>query len=405
MSKRRCENWLETYLEFTKKTESPESFHLWAGLSMMAASTRRSIVLYRGFIKVFPNIYVVLVAASGRLRKSTAQDIALDVFKTAFPEDDVIEESMSAERMITDLHQQHREVGVSSMFIVSDEFSTLIGRSKSDQMLISNLTKFYDCKDKVGARTQSRGKIICRDVYANLFATTTPHWLRLALPSDVIGGGFTSRIVFIYEEVTDRCFPIPVRPSNYEELKFKLVEDLQCIRNVEGIVKFSLEADDWYDKWYRTYTEPDVCDPLLIGYYGRRHTHLCKISALLSLARNDDLIVTLKDITMADALLKDTEMWLPKIMHMLQTNVIGEANSLVLNVIAKLQPVTTGELLRRLSYRLGTTDLNAVLWTLEQSELIKVQQKGGKYWYVLDKAEGMDKSVDTEVTKEDEKVK
>ena len=60
-SSRELGNWLKAYSEYSTESESPEMFHLWTGLSILASAVRRNVVLNQGINLLFPNMYVVVV--------------------------------------------------------------------------------------------------------------------------------------------------------------------------------------------------------------------------------------------------------------------------------------------------------------------------------------------------------
>jgi len=62
-------DWLSSYLEYTSGQESPRNFHFWTGLSILGGALRRNVVLDRVYYKLFPNLYVILVAASAACKK------------------------------------------------------------------------------------------------------------------------------------------------------------------------------------------------------------------------------------------------------------------------------------------------------------------------------------------------
>lgn len=382
-SERLCENWIDEYLSiYSSGQESPEIFHLWTAFSLLASTIGRKVVLQQGYLSQHPNLYVVLVAASGRLRKSSAMDIGARLFSEAFPDYPLIAERITLENLISTMHATTRELDASLCYIHSDEFHTLIGRTKQDASLVSHLTKFYDCPAKSGARTQLRGFEECRNVCVNLLATTTPLWLREALPPNIIGGGFTSRINFIYAETTDRSFPFPEYPEGFEESKAKLLHDIEIISKLEGTMQYAPDAKAWFKKWYKGYDMPDTCEPVLTGYYGRRHTYVSKLGTLLSLARNDELIIEKNDLLLANSLLNDQEKWLPKVIMMLQTSVVGEANTMIMNMIGRMGRLEHSDLLRKVSYKIGAQELVVVLDTLRQSRQIDMTEVNGKIYYM-----------------------
>ena len=74
---RQTADWINSYLDYTFNTESAKIFHKWVALSMIAAVLRKKAHLSLGRIKIYPNMYVVLVADPGRARKSQAIDFGL----------------------------------------------------------------------------------------------------------------------------------------------------------------------------------------------------------------------------------------------------------------------------------------------------------------------------------------
>ena len=76
---RKLHNWLDAYCEYTTDTESAPIFHKWVGLSMLAGVLRKKVWLSLGRIKIFPNLYVVLVAEPGVSRKSQSISYGVDI--------------------------------------------------------------------------------------------------------------------------------------------------------------------------------------------------------------------------------------------------------------------------------------------------------------------------------------
>ena len=69
---RHLDDWLEGFLKFTFNSEPPRMFRLWTAISVVAACLQRKCVLHWGSLDFYPNMYVVLVAPSGKARKGTA---------------------------------------------------------------------------------------------------------------------------------------------------------------------------------------------------------------------------------------------------------------------------------------------------------------------------------------------
>ena len=78
---RHLDDWLEGYVKFTSNSEPPELFHIWTALSVLAASLQRKCSLPWGTLTFYPNLYVVLIAPSGKARKGTAMGPGMDLLE------------------------------------------------------------------------------------------------------------------------------------------------------------------------------------------------------------------------------------------------------------------------------------------------------------------------------------
>src|SRR3990167_6116197 len=77
--KRKCENWLASYLEYTSEQESPTEFHLWTSMAILSATLGRHVWIDRGYYTTFPNLFIILVAGSAKCRKSVSTHMGLDL--------------------------------------------------------------------------------------------------------------------------------------------------------------------------------------------------------------------------------------------------------------------------------------------------------------------------------------
>ena len=61
---RKAGNWLSAYQEYTKESESPDSYHLFCGLSAISSVVRRNAYVDQGIYLLYPNLYLVFVLLS-----------------------------------------------------------------------------------------------------------------------------------------------------------------------------------------------------------------------------------------------------------------------------------------------------------------------------------------------------
>lgn len=77
---RQLDNWLASYLQFTRHEESPEMFHLWTGLTLLATIINRNVWMPRNYKKCYPNLYVLFTGPSG-VGKSSAAEIGVNLLE------------------------------------------------------------------------------------------------------------------------------------------------------------------------------------------------------------------------------------------------------------------------------------------------------------------------------------
>ena len=302
--------WIQSYIEYTQNQESPEMFHTWVAIGIVSTTINRNIYVDRAYYRLYPNLYIVLVADSARLRKSVSIGIGINLLRKAMPETNVFAQKITAEALIQTLQASYKKNGISSGMIQADELSVFLGKSK-ENTIIPVLTTLYDSKDTWDYLTIGRGKETCNNTYLTMLAGSTPRWLKDALPTGSVGGGFTSRINFVYQSSTDRSFPHPTKTKKEIDLEKYLITELKTISSIKGIMKWSKEAEKAYADWYITLYNPDKAEEGLEGYYGRKHDVLIKLATIISVSRSDDLFIEGDDLAVALNILNANEVFLP----------------------------------------------------------------------------------------------
>ncbi len=295
-------NWLLKYGEYTIESESPEQFHLWTGLSIIASTVRRNVYLNQGTHILFPNMYVILIGPPGRVRKSTSirlgRHLLLGVEGIHFGAD-----SLTREELIRSLAKISAGAKQAAMTIHSTELSSLI--EPSGIKMIQFLTDIFDGDYKWRYSTKHQGKDVINNPILNILAATTPTWIADGLPADVIGHGFTSRVLFVYG--ADRRFLRPFPGQLNAELANDLKADLDHISRIEGDFKWGEGSKACYKEIYEEIDREIPKDYRIEGFHNRKDIYTLKVAMLLSIARSDDLVMYPGDITTAYAALSDIE--------------------------------------------------------------------------------------------------
>lgn len=309
---RKCKNWLLSFRDWTlPRSEAKETFIFWTGLFTLASAVRRKVYIPKtvlGSWEVAPYLYIFFVAPAGKARKTTTLSYV----------DDLLLDEMGIKKASAAMTQQvlMKRIADSpdaSISIKIGEFGTFFNPSKD--VMIDFLTALFDGVKKYDSDTLSRSIEYAERPCINLLAATTPKWIAENLSENAIGGGFASRVIFIFEDsVRRRKLLYHIGPDKVDFLKLEqlhkdLFTDLLHIsQNIEGEFTMTKEAEIFINDWYkRTADKPTVPDPRLVGYHERKPAYVFKVAMLCHLAYSDELILNKGDFDQAIAILNQVE--------------------------------------------------------------------------------------------------
>jgi len=334
---RELEDWIDSYCEYNFNTEPPYTYHLWSAISVISSVLQRKCTFEFGSLLYYPNMYVVLVGPSGESRKGTAmapalemlQDIGINLAAESTTRESLIRALNDSKDQIPDI-----EAGTltyhSSMTIFSPELAVFLGYQ--NHQLLSDLTDWYDCRNKWIYRTKTMGVDEIDGVYVNLYGATTPDLIKTSLPMDAIGGGLTSRIIYVYEERKGKFVPYPKKGPKV--LLDKLMADLQRIHQMRGNFTFTRGFLENWIKWYTAQEDhPPFQDSHFDGYMARRPNHVMKLSMVVSASRSDEMQINEYDLDRAIAILDLTEVKMPSTFSGVGKSPLSDTISKVMNEI------------------------------------------------------------------------
>ena len=316
--KRLVDDWLAGYLSLTSEQESPESLHLWTALTVISASIRRKVWIDLEQGKVFPNIYVIIVAESARVRKSTAMDIGRDLLIDAIPDMRIMRDSMTSQGLIKSMNHKVQVIKDdkiteelrSDVAIFADEVANLFSyeRTRASQMVIF-LTRTYGCPGIYDHTTVRDSTVRLHNLYPVLLGGTDPRNLKV-LPDDAVGG-LTGRLIWVVESQRRKNNSGWKRDSRKvlerQALREALMHDLQCIAKLQGEVKVETRAMDLFDDWYNTLAQKDIKDPEIDAFYQRCHTTALRLAILVSLSKSSDMVITSNHMKAGIALIEQVQ--------------------------------------------------------------------------------------------------
>lgn len=310
--RRALSSWIASYRQVTEGTESPDSFHLWSALWAVSAALGRKVWLEMGHFAVYPSVYIILTAPPGGARKGSALRVAKKLVQALdLP---TSPDYTTMENMVEEVWEakQSFEIGEDtyihhSYAICSAEFATLFMRETKDSFTL--LTDWYDCADPFRYHTKTSGKYRIDGIYCTMLAASTPQSLGKTIPDVAIGGGFTSRVLFVVESGKPRWVSNPTLTDEQLRTLKLLAQDLLYIHtHFKGKFTMNAEAIAAYDKWYMSQPETrKTSDPRLLSYLERKGDYVWKVAMLYHVTMKDDQILDAQDINAAITLLDDIE--------------------------------------------------------------------------------------------------
>lgn len=379
MTTRKLSNWLDSYLQFTFESEPPEIFHIWTAISTVASVLERKCVLNYGSLSFYPNMYIVLVAPSGKVRKGTAMNFGLNLLYRSNIH--LAAESITREALVRELKKSEEMVEIgdnllihSSLTICAPELVVFLGYNQ--QQLMMDLVDWYDCgKGPEGLWTyRAKTKGLSDEIiglWVNLYGATTPELLRSTLSLDAIGGGLTSRIIFIYADKKRKSCPAPFVSPETAALGEDLYHDLELIHLLKGQFKPDSSFIDLWIEWYLEQEDKEIFkEQALQPYCSRRGTHVMKLTMILNACRTDSMILTASDLTNAIDLLTRTEKDMPKVFYGVGKSQHAEVLSKVMSTIGMAKEISKTELMNLFYHDADAREMEAILETLESMKFI-----------------------------------
>lgn len=320
----RCLNdWLSAFMSYTEGTEAPRLMHFWVGVSAIAGVLRRKVWIDMVRFQWYANFYIILVAPPGIISKTTTMDMSIELLKRV-PNikfgPDVVTWPALVERFAaaSEMFQYGEEyIPMSPMTLASGELGNLI--NPQDRDMVNLYITLWDGRKTFEKVTKMSGNDMIEAPWINMIGCTTPHWIADNMPAATIGGGFTSRCVFVYGDKKENLIAYPDEAARKDHAIHadRLVADLEHMAtNLVGPVIVTEEARVWGREWYRKLwaeNSTKLDDDRLDGYLARKQTHMHKLAMILSISEGDSLKISADHLILADKMLTATEANLGKV--------------------------------------------------------------------------------------------
>lgn len=293
-------NWLDNIINSYTESEAPERFWYWAGIAAMSAVVKKNIWMERWYYKLYPNVYVFIVARSG-MKKGNPITLAKSLVTKANCTR-VISGRNSMAHIIKDLGKAYTLEGKGMVknaqaLIVSGELAAFLVK---DPDALTILTDLFDTNAHELKWTNSlKGTgvdVLDQPCITILGATNEDHFPETVGQAD-IKGGFIARTFIIYSNEPANINSLMKKPTQIPDVD-SLAIYLKDLSSVKGQVRITGEAELLYDNWYNDMMsrlqKGDTKDPT--GTFGRLGDQVLKLAMLISLAENFSLEIKKKHV-------------------------------------------------------------------------------------------------------------
>lgn len=181
---------------------------------------------------------------------------------------------------------------------LSEEMQGILPDQDLGHLTLYNI--LYDLPNMHKAVTRTHGEIRLEAPYCSILTGAQPAFLATTMPEQAWGMGFMSRSIMVFDTPRERRSMFELRDVNHK-LKADLIHDLTAISNLHGWMEWSDQAVSLYDSWWVEEGGKPVPTQkrLAMGYNSRRELHMAKLAMIHALARSEELLVDLEDVSSA----------------------------------------------------------------------------------------------------------
>lgn len=369
-SKRYHTDWIKSFLTYAAYGEAPIVSLMWTGVSTIAGALRRRVWIDMRYFQWLANFYVIIVAPPGVVSKSTTANIGMNLLREVngikFGPDVV-----TWQALVQAFSESSEEVpdpasgefhAMSCLTIASDELGNFL--NPQDREMVDMMVTLWDGKKGTLKKlTKLDGEQSIVNPWLNFIGCTTPAWVAGNFPEYMIGGGFTSRCVFVYIDTKRQevAYPDEAIPNNAEffDLRQTLIHDLEAIASIFGEFEISTDARAWGREWYShhwRHPPEGLSNEQFSGYLARKQTHIHKLAMVIAVSQGTDLVISREHLVHAEGVVSTLEPSMNKVFARIGQNDVTRGMSNLVELVHKRRSLPYNELYTRMFRTMSLND-------------------------------------------------
>jgi hypothetical protein len=379
-------------MQYTRHLEAPDSFHFWSGVAAIAGALRGKVWIDMGFFQWKPNFFIIFVAKPGMIQKSTSMGIGMDLLRQVegihFGPNSTTWQAITdsfIESSTTVMMSDGNEYIMSALTVAASELGTFLDPKNRD--MIDILVDLWDGKNVPWQRaTRGEGIKEILNPWLNIIGAVTPAWLENNFPEYAIGGGFTSRTIFVFADRKRQFTAYPSLSITKEDadLEERLVHDLRLIAEFKGEYKLLPETYKWGTDWYASHWESagSIQDDRLQGYLARKQTHIHKVAMIIAASYNNEMVILPEDLQKADILVTALEADMARVFERVSDNSQTKYITTILSILRGTKRITKQSLWRSVMHSMSLNDFDLALNGIIHAGYAKAISEGNKMYII-----------------------
>lgn len=369
----------------TIEAESPRSYFWWSGLCAISAALSNRVWIDKQIYKLHPNLYVLLIGKSG-LRKSGPPALVKQIVEKA-EIIKVISGRSSIQAIVKELGsvwnlESGKMLAESTAFICSTEFSSSLVKDDDALTILTDLHDSHYHPNGWKNILKTAGVDILKHPCLTLLSATNPIHFDDKISEVSMMGGFIARTILVVEDKKSRINDLLDPP----EIRFDpeyFVPYLRTLSQLKGEMILTKEAKQLFRDWYQIFSEQESDDKT--GTSERIHDRILKVAMCIAVTEEPELLIREKHMQAAmDVCIRGVSVADRATMGQGKSEYASRCAYLI-ELLLKMEGYEI-ERKKLLSRAWGTFDadtLDRVAETLDQGDMIEIENKDGKLFYRL----------------------